>query len=467
MDKNKISSSLTNKVFTDLELTLKDPYGFLKIINVHKIILWLNSSYFEKLLTSCKEATMDKITIEVPNVEIAHNIIMSFYDKLTPKTKEAKKDLSGYPHYQYLFDQIKCHDFFDVEFDTSFIYTINIPSEAFESLLEILPLLDDNKRTYDLLRSVMPKNYDKLKLSDELLRKLHYNVIATGTDDGINLWDIEYGHTREFEDYLDPSPIDCMCSSTDGFIMATGHYGGLIKIWNQSSAPSVYQFYSNGGYINSLCFLFNNIEVLVSGGSCETSDNIIVWGICGNIINAMSHKSNVNHVSVSHDNKYIISSGDDGLIKMWAFDKGNLVKTFKGHTGKINRAYFTNDDKIIISVSDDKTIKLWNVDNGQMIKTISEHQNNVTSLYLSHDNTFFVTSSLDQTIKIWKMNGDLIKSIISDETLEIDDISITFDNRYIVTHSRSGHKNIKVLDIESEQVTNEYHGDCFCLVNDN
>ena len=66
-------------LFTDLKLTLFDGTNQITI-NVHKIILYFSCIYFEKLLTSLKEKNMDEITIEVPNIYVMHDIIMSYYN---------------------------------------------------------------------------------------------------------------------------------------------------------------------------------------------------------------------------------------------------------------------------------------------------------------------------------------------------------------------------------------------------
>ena len=65
MNSNKLFQILNDKILTDLELTLDDGINQITM-NVHKLILYLSSSYFEKLLTRFKEKDLNKITINVP-----------------------------------------------------------------------------------------------------------------------------------------------------------------------------------------------------------------------------------------------------------------------------------------------------------------------------------------------------------------------------------------------------------------
>src|ERR1700677_4855196 len=100
MDCNKLYSTIDNNLFIDLNLTLTDANHKIKL-NLHKIILYSSSIYFEKLLTNCKEKYLNEITIEVPNAFIVYDIIMSFYGQ--------KMNIGNYPEWKYQLELIKCY----------------------------------------------------------------------------------------------------------------------------------------------------------------------------------------------------------------------------------------------------------------------------------------------------------------------------------------------------------------------
>jgi hypothetical protein len=78
MDYNKLYLAAKDKILTDLNLTLSNHNQNI-IINVHKIVLYSSCAYFEKMLTGFKEKLLNDILIEVPNIYITYDIIMSFY----------------------------------------------------------------------------------------------------------------------------------------------------------------------------------------------------------------------------------------------------------------------------------------------------------------------------------------------------------------------------------------------------
>ncbi len=71
----------------------------------------------------------------------------------------------------------------------------------------------------------------------------------------------------------------------------------------------------------------------------------------------------------------------------------------------------SNDNKFVISGSKDKTIKLWYVYTGECLKTFSEHSDVVNSVSFSFDNKYFISGSNDGTIKMWKVStGECIRT---------------------------------------------------------
>ncbi len=49
---------------------------------------------------------------------------------------------------------------------------------------------------------------------------------------------------------------------------------------------------------------------------------------------------------------------------MWDVIQGSQIKKFLGHSEKINSVSLTSDNKILVSASDDKLVKVWNINSG-------------------------------------------------------------------------------------------------------
>ena len=72
------------------------------------------------------------------------------------------------------------------------------------------------------------------------------------------------------------------------------------------------------------------------------------------------HTSCINTITVTSDNKYIISGSSDKTIRIWNLLERTQEAVLEGHFSYVNSVVLTKDNKYIISGSEDKTIKLWN-----------------------------------------------------------------------------------------------------------
>lgn len=72
------------------------------------------------------------------------------------------------------------------------------------------------------------------------------------------------------------------------------------------------------------------------------------------------HKSRVTKVAMHPIYSDVASSSEDGTIKIWDFEQGELTHTMKGHTGSVNYVSYHPNGQILATCSTDQTIKLWN-----------------------------------------------------------------------------------------------------------
>src|SRR5581483_8808355 len=182
MDFNKLYQDLHNKKYTDVELILVDSNKQLNM-NVHKVILACSSEYFDKLFSFGAEKFQHQITINVNDVNVAHDIIISFYGQNINST--------NYPHWKYLLESMKCRCFFCLPIDISSLYDLIVPVEGFDLLLEIIEqgsiassstcssgdkveyfdFINDDKIMRTIKKN-MPINYDLGNLSLEFVKEL-------------------------------------------------------------------------------------------------------------------------------------------------------------------------------------------------------------------------------------------------------------------------------------------------------
>lgn len=86
-----------------------------------------------------------------------------------------------------------------------------------------------------------------------------------------------------------------------------------------------------------------------------------------------AHDKGVNYVEYYHggDKPYLITCGDDRLIKIWDYHSKSCVQALESHTANVSFAIFHPTLPLIVSGSEDGTVKLWNSSTYRLENTLS------------------------------------------------------------------------------------------------
>jgi len=211
------------------------------------------------------------------------------------------------------------------------------------------------------------------------------------------------------------------------------------------------------GFIRDVVFTQDG-RFLVSGGD----DKVIrIWDretgktvrmIRGQI--GAGDEGKINCLALSPDNKYLAVGGhfpggleDRGAIRIYDFESGELLGLLKGHRGEVLSLSFSTDSRRLISGGDfdDKTVRIWSVDGPghfQQLHSLPPHRDGVFSVAFSIDGERAVSSSRDTEMRLWDVNkGSLIKRITPggrNLNEQVDEVKFSPDGRYLASGSRSG-----------------------------
>jgi WD40 repeat protein len=65
-------------------------------------------------------------------------------------------------------------------------------------------------------------------------------------------------------------------------------------------------------------------------------------------------------ISISHNNKFFVTGGQVGIVRIYDFASGSFVTECRAHSNAITSVKFSPDDKQIISTGRDGLIIVWN-----------------------------------------------------------------------------------------------------------
>jgi WD40 repeat protein len=157
------------------------------------------------------------------------------------------------------------------------------------------------------------------------------------------------------------------------------------------------------GAVYSASFFPDGGRVVTSGDD----GRVRVWNVrTGRLLHEIEGPGGtVSDVSVSPDGRLIASctDGEGARVQIWDAADYRLRRTLKGHEEGVFEVAFSPDGRLLASGGRDKVIRLWNVATGRMLRKLEGHDDAVTSLAFTPDGRRLASASgeNDDTVRIW------------------------------------------------------------------
>ena len=105
-------------------------------------------------------------------------------------------------------------------------------------------------------------------------------------------------------------------------------------------------------------------------------------------------------VAVSNDGQRIVIAYDRNA-QIWNSETGAAIAALQGHTGHINSVAFSHDDRRIVTGGDDDTVRLWDSETGKEVLTLTGGRGRISTVEFSRDDLRLVAAAGDQVV-IWE-----------------------------------------------------------------
>ena len=205
--------------------------------------------------------------------------------------------------------------------------------------------------------------------------------------------------------------------SPDGQTLVSVSADTTARLWDRSRDPLNTTLQGHTERVWGLSFSPDS-QILATGSEDKTvklwrHQESLAWDYKPFL--SLQHPSKVNWVTFSPKGQEIATTSEDKILRLWGI-KGELLRSFSGHTEAIKAVTFSPDGQILASASEDKTVKLWDKQ-GQLITTLP-HQKAVWDVRFSPDGKTLVTSAhisanttqpLTDGVTLWKKQGNLWK----------------------------------------------------------
>ncbi len=188
--------------------------------------------------------------------------------------------------------------------------------------------------------------------------------------------------------------------TANGSVLASaGSWENKIYLWNALGSARIKTINTTGPCM-SIAFL-NEDKIFASSGN----DILFIGVQKGEVLKTLKgHTDSAWHLAINRQRTLLASGSWDNTCILWDIKKMKAKKTLKGHTSYINRVGFHPSGKQIATASEDMTVKIWDTKKGKLIKTINDHTAAASEVVYSRDGKYMITGGDEGKVYIYDAN---------------------------------------------------------------
>lgn len=231
------------------------------------------------------------------------------------------------------------------------------------------------------------------------------NTLAVADDQGVMLWDWQATKptSRRMEELS--GKITALAASRDGKL-ALGWDGGFaVRTFAEPHKQEKQLVWS------SVRSDFANLDWSRNGRYLATGqrDGTVRFVDVGRPIETLplvqAHRTTCWAVAFTPDNKSFVTSGVDGLVKVWSLETRNLVRVFEGNSGPIACLSVDATGRRLAAGTFGFAIRLWDMEEGTTWNLLRGHLAIVDSVAFAPTGLTLASSSFDGSVRVWDPNA--------------------------------------------------------------
>jgi RNA polymerase sigma factor (sigma-70 family) len=234
----------------------------------------------------------------------------------------------------------------------------------------------------------------------------------------------------------------CVAFSPKGTIIATGHFGGMLRLRDPATGAETESIQAHDAGVNGLAFSPEG-DLLATAGLDRTVKVFDVKGLRERKV-LRGHTDMVYSVDYFHNGKFLVTGGNDKTAIIWDLAKSAPKFILKGHKAPIESVAVSADDQIVATASWDRTIKLWNAETGAEIGTLGG-KSKYFAVALSPKGELLASGSEDGIVTLWDVKSRKPLNMLGRHNGPV--WSVMFSNAGDRLASGSNDKTAKIWDV--------------------
>lgn len=245
--------------------------------------------------------------------------------------------------------------------------------------------------------------------------------------------------------------LDVAYSARDSRRFATCSRDCTVRIWDTSNHEVVVNASVRGaGAPSSVCLSTDHIFSGWADGKirCHGAiDGAHLWDVheAHKIVRGRA----VNAMTLSNNEKFLLSGGEDGAVRLWAIRTKEMVAHFKEHKSRVSQIALFSDDVHAISCSQDRSFLCWDLQSERRISTHTQRTGGINSVALSCDESVVITCGKEQSVTFWDLRqSNPVQSIYPAHEGEATCIGVMHNNQNLFVTGGTD-KTVRLWDMRT------------------
>jgi WD40 repeat protein len=169
-----------------------------------------------------------------------------------------------------------------------------------------------------------------------------------------------------------------------------------------------------------------------------------------------AHLDGVTALAVSHNERYLLTGGEHGELRIWELRSREMVAHLKQHRQRVGSVVLFGDDIHALSVSRDRCLICWDLRAERQVSAHSQRMGGINAVALVHDESRVLTVGQEKRFTMWNL-ADPSPTLMGDLSPDMDDeakaLTVSHCGRFFATAGTG--RTVKLWDVSTGSLVSE------------